>query len=129
MLLQICDALSELKTFNIKQKPKWIEYLKELVHFDDSALTLQYLSEQLNVHPAHISRAVPKYLSVSLGEYIRQQKLKKAIPLLFNRNNSLTTIAHETGFSDQSHFNRIFKSVLGMSPSANRINKKNRLGW
>ncbi|WP_315897965.1 helix-turn-helix domain-containing protein [Mucilaginibacter pallidiroseus] len=32
--------------------------------------------------------------------------------------HSLTEIGYLTGFSDQSHFNRIFKKVTGHSPSA-----------
>ena len=100
--------------------PEWINHLQEIIYFDKSDLNLKYLSEQLGVHPVHISRAVPKYLSVNLGEYLRQQKLKKAIPLLLNTDNSLTTIAYEAGFSDQSHFNRVFNSIFNMNPSVFR---------
>jgi len=126
LLLQICDALSDLKGKHHTQNvPKWVEHLKELIHFDNSELSLKHLSEQLGVHPTHISRAVPKYLSASLGEYIRQQKLKKAIPLLLNTENSLTTIAYEAGFSDQSHFNHVFNAIFNMNPSVYRkkVNK------
>lgn len=120
LLLQICDALSDLKKENSNKKPIWIESLKELLYYDTSNLTLKYLSEQLGVHPVHISRAAPKHLSMSLGEYIRQDKIKKAIPLLLDSNSSLTEITYELGFADQSHFNRVFKSYLNTSPSSYR---------
>ena len=120
LLLQICEVLSDLKETNFNKVPSWINDLKELLHFDTSNLSLQYLSEQLGIHPVHISRAAPKYLSTSLGEYVRQQKLKKAIPLLLDPNNSLTKIAYQSGFSDQSHFNRVFKSYFNMNPSRYR---------
>jgi len=120
LLLQICDALDNLKTNNSQKNPIWIEDLKELLHYDTSNLSLQYLSDQLGVHPVHISRAAPKHLSMSLGEYIRQDKIKKAIPLLLNSNASLTEITYKLGFSDQSHFNRVFKSHFNMNPSSYR---------
>lgn len=121
LLVQICDSLSDLKeTSSTQNIPEWVEHLKELIHFDTSNLNLKYLSEQLGVHPTHISRAASKYLSANLGEYIRQQKLKKAIPLLLNTDNSLTTIAYEAGFADQSHFNRVFNSVFDINPSSYR---------
>lgn len=129
LLLQICDALSESKDkIRFQDVPVWVENLKELLHFDKADLNLKHLSEQLGIHPVHISRAVPKYLSVSLGEYIRQQKLKKAIPLLFSTDLSLTSIAYESGFADQSHFNRVFNAFFDMNPSAYRkvLNKKLR---
>ncbi|WP_298903174.1 AraC family transcriptional regulator [uncultured Psychroserpens sp.] len=120
LVLQICDALSDSKESDGKTVPNWIFELKELLHYDTSQLSLQYLSEQLNVHPVHISRSASKYLNTSLGEYIRQEKIKKAIPLIFDSNNSLTQIAYQAGFSDQSHFNRVFKSYFNMNPSAYR---------
>lgn len=126
LLLQICEVLNGLIEINIKNIPNWVNDLKELLHFDNSNLSLKYLSDQLGIHPVHISRTAPKYLSTSFGEYVRQHKLKKAIPLLLDPNNSLTEIAYQTGFSDQSHFNRVFKSYLNMNPSFYRkkLNKK-----
>ncbi|WP_299246711.1 helix-turn-helix transcriptional regulator [uncultured Aquimarina sp.] len=122
LLLQICETLGEIKENDSKNIPDWIIRLRELLHYDTSDLSLQYLSEQLDVHPVHISRAAPKYLSASLGEYIRQHKIKKAIPLILDSSNSLTEIAYQTGFSDQSHFNRVFKSYFDMNPSLYRKN-------
>ncbi|MEO0527028.1 MAG: helix-turn-helix transcriptional regulator [Bacteroidota bacterium] len=122
LLLQICESLSKIKETNAKKNPNWVDGLKELLHYDTSKLSLDYLSNELKVHPVHISRAASKHLSMSLGEYMRQHKIKKAIPLLLNSNNSLTEIAHQTGFSDQSHFNRVFKSIFNSSPSTYRKN-------
>ncbi len=122
ILLQICEAMSNLKQFNAQKNPNWVEDLKELLHYDTSTLSLDYLSNELKVHPVHISRAAAKHLSMSLGEYIRQHKVKKAIPLLLNSKNSLTEIAYETGFSDQSHFNRVFKSIFNINLSTYRKN-------
>ncbi|GMN11589.1 hypothetical protein MTsPCn9_25330 [Croceitalea sp. MTPC9] len=121
LLLQICDELSDTKKDIENQNiPQWVGHLKELIHYDKSDLNLKCLSKELGVHPVHISRAAPKYLSANLGEYIRQQKLKKAIPLLLGKNDSLTAIAYKTGFSDQSHFNRVFNSVFNINPKTYR---------
>ncbi|MFD2566886.1 helix-turn-helix domain-containing protein [Pseudotenacibaculum haliotis] len=125
ILLEICEALSNVKQQSVQKNPLWVDDLKELLHYDTSNLSLRYLSDELNVHPVHISRAASKYLSVSLGEYLRQQKVKDAIPLLFDSNKSLTDITYEVGFSDQSHFNRVFKSFFQMNPSSFRKKIKN----
>ncbi|MEE9364591.1 MAG: helix-turn-helix transcriptional regulator [Cellulophaga sp.] len=124
LLLQICETLSNIKELNSLKNPAWVDGLKELLHYDTSNLSLKYLSDQLDVHPVHLSRSAPKYLSTSLGEYIRQHKIKKALPLLLHSNNSLTQIAYLSGFSDQSHFNRVFKSYFNMNPSLYRKRKK-----
>ena len=120
LLLQICETLGDLKPNDACKIPIWIEDLKELVHYDSSKLSLQYLSDQLGVHPVHISRSAKKHLSMSLGEYIRQAKIKKAIPLLLDSKASLTEITYKLSFSDQSHFNRVFKFHFNMNPSTYR---------
>jgi AraC-like DNA-binding protein len=35
-------------------------------------------------------------------------------------NRTITDISKEVGFSNVTHFNRVFKSIIGMSPSKNR---------
>ena len=120
LLLQICDVLDTAKRIQTKGIPNWIGRLEEILHYDNTKLTLHYLSEQLGVHPVHISRTVPRYFSVSLGEYIRQVKIKRAIPLLLDRNYLLTQVAYDAGFADQSHFNQTFRSYFGISPGKYR---------
>jgi len=127
LLLQICEDLSNLKEINNQNNPIWVDGLKELLHYDTSTLSLDYLSNELKVHPVHISRSASKHLSMSLGEYIRQHKIKKAIPLLLDPSYSLTQIAYQTGFSDQSHFNLVFKSYFNMNPSLYRKRMKKDL--
>ncbi len=120
LVLQICKILSDIKEINTQENPDWVASLKELLHYDTARLSLDYLSNELEIHPVHISRAAPKYLSMSLGEYIRQQKLKKVLPLLVDTSISLTEIAYQAGFSDQSHFNRVFNAYFKMNPNAYR---------
>ena len=125
LLLQVCDSLSDLKQVNAINRPAWIDDLKELLHYDSATLSLSYLAEELNVHPVHISRTAPKYLSMSLGDYIRLLKLRRSLPLLLDTSISLTEISYQAGFSDQSHFNRVFKSHFNMNPSHYRKIIKN----
>ena len=116
LLLQICDALSIKKSVVQSGIPSWAEKLKEILHFENDNISLTTLSEELGVHPVHISRAVPKYFSVSLGEYLRKIKLQRAMRLLLSSDKTLTEIAHQAGFSDQSNFNHNFKRYYEVTP-------------
>jgi AraC-like DNA-binding protein len=105
-----------------KETPAWAKELKELIqdHIDTS-LTLKELSKDLDINPAYLSREFSKHFdNLSFGEYIRKQRIEKAIEYLNNPAYSLTKIAYLTGFSDQSHFTRIFKKHTGQNPSAYR---------
>ena len=75
----------------------------------------------LDISPSYLSREFSKYFEdLSFGDYIRKQRIEKAIELMLNSSYSLTEIAYLTGFSDQSHFTRIFKKSTGLNPSVYR---------
>ncbi len=112
-----------------KKTPIWAKELKEIIqdHIDTN-LTLKELSKNVDIHPAYLSREFSKYFdNLSFGDYLRKLRIEKAVELLNNTQHSLTEIAYLTGFSDQSHFTRIFKLVTGKNPSAYRkeLNKSN----
>lgn len=120
LLLQICESIQSDQEISRKKAPEWMKPLKELLLEAPEKLSLDFLSEQLGVHPVHLSRSIPKYLSTNLGEYVRSQKIKKALGYMWNPNYSLTEIAYACGFSDQSHFTRTFKSYFQKTPKAFR---------
>ena len=85
------------------------------------SLSLQQASDELEINPAYLSREFSKYFdNLSFGDYIRKMRIEKAMLLMETTNYSLTEIAYLTGFSDQSHFNRIFKKQTGENPSTYR---------
>lgn len=116
LLFQLCESIESEQIINSIDEPLWMNSLREILRQDHEKLTLSYLSTVLGVHPVHLSRAVPKYLKTTLGDYIRRQKVKKAIAFLMDAKLSLTEISYACGFSDQSHFIRLFKMYIGMTP-------------
>jgi AraC-like DNA-binding protein len=113
-----------------KEIPSWAKELKEIIQDQidtNLTLSLKEISESLKVHPSYLSREFSKYFdNLSFGDYIRKLRIEKSIELLKDEKYSLAEIAYLTGFSDQSHFNRIFKNHTGKNPSAYRkeVNKK-----
>jgi len=101
--------------------PGWARELKEIIQDQidtNLSLSLKEVSQSLNVHPAYLSREFSKYFNdLSFGDYIRKLRIEKAIQLLETSKHSLSEIAYLTGFSDQSHFTRIFRKQTGKSPS------------
>jgi AraC-like DNA-binding protein len=103
-----------------KKKPEWVKELKQIIQDQiDSNLNLTEISRSLDINPSYLSREFSKHFgNLSFGEYIRKLRIEKAIELIEQNQYSLTEIAYLTGFSDQSHFTRIFKQNTGKSPSA-----------
>lgn len=111
-----------LKQASIKKAPEWAKELKEMIQDQmdtNMSLSLQQMSEELEINPAYLSREFSKYFeNLTFGDYIRKMRIEKAIHFMQTTNYSLTEIAYLTGFSDQSHFNRIFKKQMGENPSS-----------
>ena len=115
LLLTIFGKLSNQKSASEK-KPVWVNQINEILHENfTEKLNLTEISQTLNIHPIHLSRNFQKYFQCNLGEYIRKLKVEKSL-ILLNQNDSLSQIALECGFSDQSHFIRCFKERVGITP-------------
>lgn len=101
--------------------PVWATELKTIIQDQidtNLALSLTGISNELNVNPAYVSREFSKYFdNLSFGEYIRKLRIEKAVGYIENAEYSLSEIAYLTGFSDQSHFTRIFKLETGFTPA------------
>lgn len=103
-----------------KKIPQWVKELKEIIQDQvDTNLSLKEISKGLEINPSYLSREFSKYFEdLSFGEYLRKKRIEKAKELMQSSQYSLTEIAYLTGFSDQSHFTRIFKKHTGKNPSA-----------
>ncbi|MBV9962138.1 MAG: helix-turn-helix transcriptional regulator [Parafilimonas sp.] len=119
----VMQALHEMTKSNAQRssaKPAWVFKLKDLLYDQYSEkFTLKQIAEQLNLHPVHLCQQFPFYFGCSLGDYIRKIKIEKSVTIIFKKNySSLTQVAYECGFADQSHFIKIFKKNIGITPFA-----------
>ncbi|QOG01414.1 chromate resistance protein ChrB domain-containing protein [Flavobacterium sp. MDT1-60] len=109
-----------------QKTPLWVKDLKEIIQDQidtQFAFDLKKISNDLELNPSYLSREFSKYFEdLNFGEYVRKLRIEKAINLIQNSTYTLTEIAYMTGFSDQSHFTRIFKLHTGKNPSSYRKN-------
>lgn len=126
LLLDVFNKFIKKQRDSKKKIPAWAKELKEVIQDQidtNLSLSLKEVSKGLDVHPSYLSREFSKYFEdLSFGEYIRKLRIEKAMQLMQISTYSLTEIAYLTGFSDQSHFTRIFKKNTGKNPSAYRKN-------
>jgi len=124
LLLEVFNKY--LKRQGSKKAPAWAKEIKEMIQDQidtNMSLSLQQVSEELKINPAYLSREFSRYFeNLSFGDYIRKMRIEKSINLMETTDYSLTEIAYLTGFSDQSHFNRIFKKQMGMRASEYKKN-------
>jgi len=102
-------------------------HLKKIVVYltDESCSnpSLLQLAQIADVSPEHLSREFKEVFKLTVGEYRRQVKVKQSCHMLRHTDKDLCGIAFEAGFSDQSHFGRVFKKQTGLTPIEYRLMK------
>lgn len=126
LLHEVYNKFLKEKKTNSKKAPAWVKDLKAIIQDQiDTQFTfdLKKISNDLELNPSYLSREFSKYFEdLNFGDYVRKLRIEKAITLIQNSSYTLTEIAYMTGFSDQSHFTRIFKQSTGKNPSSYRKN-------
>jgi AraC family transcriptional regulator len=120
LLLETFETMRGVETF-CSAAPGWVKKIDELLRENtDEPLSLQWLSRELDVHWAHLSRDFRRYFRCTFSQYVRKIKVEKSLPLLRDTTLPLAEITFICGFADQSHFVRCFKEFTGVTPKAFR---------
>lgn len=93
------------------------EYINE--HKTDE-LSLQEVSKRVNMSTFYFCKVFKKSTGMTFTAYLSLVRIGKAKNLLLNPNLRVSEIAFEVGFQSLTHFNRIFRKVVGQSPSEYR---------
>lgn len=86
-------------------------------HLMDAEYGVEQLSVEVGLSRVHVYRKIKHLTGLSVSEFIRNLKLKKATVLLLESGKNVAEIAYETGFSSPSYFAKCFKDLYNMSPS------------
>jgi len=98
--------------------PRWLSEAVALLHerFCEP-LSLRQVAAAIGVHPDHLARTFRAARHCTVGDYLRYLRVAFARRKLAESSMPIVEIAHRSGFSDQSHLDRIFKRQTGMTPS------------
>lgn len=94
-----------------------IQYIH--THYQED-ITLEDLSQRFYVSPSYLCREFKRHTRRTLVQYINVTRIMNAQRKILETELNITQVSEETGFSNLTHFNRTFKSVTGVSPSAYR---------
>lgn len=100
--------------------PRWLRKVIDALHDDPTTLSVATLSAIAGVHPVHLTRTFRAFHGCTPAEYAMRVRLGRAARQLGDSGRSLTQIALDAGFADQSHFTARFRAVYGMPPGEYR---------
>jgi AraC-like DNA-binding protein len=81
-------------------------------------VTLKEVARECDLSVAHFSHAFRRTLGVAPYKWLIEQRVALSKEKLRGDGLSLSDVAAECGFSDQSHLTRVFRRAVGVSPGA-----------
>jgi AraC family transcriptional regulator len=81
-------------------------------------ISLSALARQAGVSRFHFARQFRLSTGESPMGYLRRVRIERSKSILQTRETSIAEVAARLGFSDQSHFTRIFGRLVGVSPGS-----------
>jgi AraC family transcriptional regulator len=97
--------------------PKWLsDTMTELRNTWNPALRVSDIAARSGVHPVYLARCVRRWYGTGLAEELRRLRMLSAAAAIAQTGNTVSRIAHGTGFSDEPHLCRDFRQSLGVTP-------------
>lgn len=84
----------------------------------EEGVSVEELAREAGLSPFHFHRAFKQTFGRPPHQHLLSLRLERARRLLETPEASLAGIAHRLGFSDQSHFTRMFRKQFGVTPGA-----------
>jgi len=95
-------------------------------HFKEQ-ISLDEIANQVSMTKTAFCRYFKKVTNKTFVQFVNEYRLVHASKLLAEQPMSISEVCFESGFNNFSHFNKLFKSYTGQSPSEYRYQHKNIL--
>ena len=109
MLLETEASNSSLKTIE--------QYIEQNL---DKPLLCSEIAKAVYLSPDYISRLFHKEKGMPLKEYITLTKMNAARNMIITTTLPISLIASKVGYDNFSHFSKVYKKVMGTTPSSER---------
>ncbi|HSR66330.1 MAG TPA: AraC family transcriptional regulator [Acidobacteriota bacterium] len=110
-----------------RRLPGWLKQAREILESRlGERVKLGEVARQVDVHPVYLCDQFRRFYRSTPGEFLRRRRVERAGRQLRESGRPLAQIALENGFSDQSHFTRVFREQTGLTPGDYR--RRNRQG-
>ena len=120
-ILTICAQYLTLSNAIPSAKPTVADMAKKYISENiGGKISIGEICHALSCSKSTLLTTFKKQYGITVNTYITEQRLAIAVRLLAESNMTISEIATETGFSDQSYFSKVFSARYGVPPSEYR---------
>jgi AraC-like DNA-binding protein len=117
------ESANEQNDLISRQITELKRYMTEKEPFLDPSLTIQELSNQINIPVRDLSILINHHMDQHFFDFVNEYRIQKAMNILKDQSKSQLTvleILYEVGFNSKSSFNTSFKKYTSLTPTAYR---------
>lgn len=85
-------------------------------------ISIQDLSERCSINANYASQIFKQEMGITFVSYLTSLRINHATWLLSNTEQTVFLIATQVGYNDYFYFAKVFKKVMGCTPTAYRKN-------
>jgi len=111
---------------NASYKNDLLLKVDELLSSHCDTITLQNVADAVELSPAYFSILFKEQAGKNYKDYILNYKMKVAQSMLCHANVKITDVSEKLGYQDANYFSKVFKRVVGLTPSEYRQKLSNK---
>ncbi|WP_226670679.1 AraC family transcriptional regulator [Metabacillus litoralis] len=96
-----------------KVKEKILKFIRD--RYKD--INLNEMADYFHFHPSYLSSLIKKEFGKNLKDLLLEVRMTEASKLLKNTDMTIENIVHEVGYTNYSHFYKVFKKTYGVTPN------------
>lgn len=83
-------------------------------------ISLEEISRRVEISPFYFSKLFKEETGENFIDYVTMARMQKAKDLLRDQSKSIKEISAETGYADPNYFSKLFKKIVGLTPTEYR---------
>lgn len=96
-----------------RQLHRAIDYLEAKL---SEEIDLKSWAREVGLSPYHFARLFKKTTGLAPHQFVLHRRIERAKSILAASDIPLSSVAYDLGFANQSHFNRVFRQYVQMTP-------------
>ncbi|MDF2724078.1 MAG: AraC family transcriptional regulator [Paenibacillus sp.] len=117
-IYELCRTEMEQRQTTFAAGERYVQQM--IVYIDENYMediVMERMAEALHMSRFHLMKVFREITGLTVFDYLYQRRIEQAkIMFLHGERDSITDVCYKVGFKHPSHFSRVFKKKVGLTP-------------
>lgn len=106
--MQVIPIVTDARIANV------MGYVKQNLH---RKIKLERVAEHVHLSPERLRHLFTEQMGMPFSQYVLWKRIRMVVKIVSNANLPVSKVCMQFGFTDYSHFSRVFKGIFGVAPN------------